>query len=63
MRIDAERTTGGVPASIMAALMLTVFMVSVGYGVVLPNVSRSERFPAKSLTCPFLKETLCSSIF
>ncbi len=35
MRIDTERTAG-VPASTMAALMLAVFTVSVGFGVVLP---------------------------
>jgi MFS family permease len=33
--VNAERTAG-VPASTMAALMLAVFTVSVGYGVVLP---------------------------
>ena len=34
--IAARRAAAGVPASIMAALMLAVFTVSVGYGVVLP---------------------------
>jgi MFS family permease len=39
MRINTERATGvsaGVPAFTMAALMLAVFTVSVGFGVVLP---------------------------
>lgn len=35
MRVSTERTTG-VPASTMAALVLAVFTVSVGFGVVLP---------------------------
>ena len=35
MRVNTERTTG-VPASTMAALVLAVFTVSVGFGVVLP---------------------------
>ena len=35
MRVNAE-VTAGVSASVMAALMLAVFTVSVGFGVVLP---------------------------
>ena len=35
MRVNTERTAG-VSASTMAALMLAVFTVSVGFGVVLP---------------------------
>ena len=37
MRVDTERTAG-VSASTMAALMLTVFRVSVGFGIVLPRL-------------------------
>ena len=35
MRVNTERTAG-VSAATMAALMLAVFTVSVGFGVVLP---------------------------
>ena len=42
LTVNAERTAG-VPAFSMRAPMLTVFAVSVGYGVVLPVLPRIAR--------------------